>query len=208
MKKYLALIAAFWALTTAGGIPESHLLTPDLPEYIVSFDMNTTEKLNVTIMPPKIRETGEKVGVIINELYIKGERGTANISIRSYDHEMEIGPSEIAFWLYWRDLFKRELHCNQVDGYREKIDGLPAVLIIGAGCPDAGKAVFVAQYFRSKYLSCDIFSTFPFDEGTRSLLKTVHIEEAHPTKRLSPVSCCWLCSLILALDADYIGWRS
>lgn len=188
MKRFLIMIIELSCLIfVADAIPQTY----DIPNSLhrVSFDMNTSEKLNVTFNPTENGETLQKIMYTLDSIDIKGESGTAGIIIVFYLSATGMDMSNM------QELIGktfREFHCGNLYKMDKefKIDGTTGLLVSGSRCQTPTSKAFLAHYNPNlmedpgNSINCIIWSTFPWDKGTRDLLNSIQIDTQHITKKI------------------------
>ena len=172
MKLLLILILSLMLVSVSSAKQESLIMGP----YKVSFDLNTTQKYCINnTMPATYGETYEGISFVIYNTIISATNDSAEISVFYYAHKMDknldrtksdITDSSIS-WSFDFDLYDRI------------IDGQSGVLGVGES-DQLGGSVFNAIYWPAFNTTGDtkvqIMSFLPWNDGTLSLLKTIHVE--------------------------------
>lgn len=152
--------------------------------YKVSFDLGIPKSsYKLSISPAKASESlgGEKSTEYSIEIINKtGTFRRASIAL-THNEEDQIVPSadEMAAWL--NKLWSGSPENSDIITTTRRIDG-----VIGAtgsfvstfndmGIQNYGSLYYT--YFDPRKLVCEIYSAYPWDEGTLQLLKTIHIEK-------------------------------
>jgi hypothetical protein len=179
MKKYLIItlilvIAATFPITAK---QENISLGP----YRATFDLNITEPCSIKNLESYNGETYEGTPATTYATGIACGKELTMIVIMHYDLQLDTKnrpdeKSKINF------LAKK---CNdEVAIYNRKIDGNNGSLCVSSNCVgyEPSKRLFYADYWIDEVNNmgnthCSIFSSLPWDKGTLSLLKTIHIEE-------------------------------
>lgn len=141
--------------------------------YMVSFDLNLTQEYNAKNETKHLETySGIKYDAYIIELNSDGN--FALISIAYYNDTMN---KSIEDMRPNGEDFLRSLNNYNIKTHNRTIDNQPGVLSIGAN--SNGDCMFAAQYWASltKYGDTSILikSNYPWDNGTLSLLKTIHV---------------------------------
>ena len=179
MKKFAILIALLCMLTlSAWATPVSVVTGP----YRVTFDMDlSNNSYSITANSPKISEAlsgYDQTEYLIN-IQSKHDRNTfANINLVYTDTINPEMPTpkemEAAFnYIMLTDI----IDVSNVESAQRTIDNTTGI----AGAYDYKNKVrmFMAMYypeFDGGRLCCLIGSTYPWDDGTRQLLRTIHVD--------------------------------
>ncbi len=177
MRKYLIPALVLVALIlSADAKPESFVLGP----YKVSLDLNKTEDHKVFIAKPIYSATFSGIlytGYGAQVIQTEPPHHLITVVIMQYKSLINLGPTD--------EITKRLLSnnggCKEVVTAKRIIDGHQGYLISSSKCQNDTQG-FVAQYLldEAKGLGkteCLIASTYPWDDGTSDLLKTIHIEK-------------------------------
>ena len=183
MRRSIASIA-FLALLTVPCIAEPDSVTTG--PYNISFDLGMpVSEYRITIDPPKESELlgGEKYNTYNMEIKDKSETsaipGFATIGIVQYESEIQLSPDDMI----------EALREKNPDTTKRKIDGSDgAISKMQLKTTERGQTsiadVFYVRFYLNadpKHSVCTIVSIYPWDEGTLSLLKTIHIEKINET---------------------------
>lgn len=177
-------LAALLCSVVATAVPDSAVMGP----YKVSFDLGLPkDAYSISITEPKEKES--LGGDITTEYKAKIQNNTgmtrfAYIYLYLNDKKQPIPtPEELA--AAFRYGVSQDYRDSNIDSAARTIDGLPGM----AGSYDYTTSgvtikVFMAEYYTKideGRLYCIISSTYPWDEGTLQLLKTIHVEKANAT---------------------------
>lgn len=151
-----------------------------LGSYKVSFDLNRTDEYKVLIAKPIYSATFNGVlytGFGAQVLQTGPPRNLITIAIMQYRSPISLGSEDVMT----KSLLSDNGGCKEVATAKRVIDGRQGYLASGGECRNSTQG-FVAQYLLddgsgSGRVECMIASTYPWEEGTSSLLKTIHIEE-------------------------------
>lgn len=168
MKKLILLFMAFVCMQVVTiAVPDSVINGP----YKIHFDMGTTNNaytLNTSVpidMGPLFGEKSTMYNIIItNKTY---PDRIVHITMTEYEKDQTKGTDiERALTMLTRN--SGQISECIIDGFSGAIASM-------------GSDMFTAAYFPFNYLTTVISSTYPWDEGTLSLLKTIHIEKVDAT---------------------------
>lgn len=185
MMRYI-IIALILVLVTAFPITakEENI---SLGPYDVTFDLNITENYIVNISEPKHSETLGGIPLTQYAATVGSDNYLACIAVSHYDEPFDTNNEtdvkhSLKFLSEW---------CDDPDAitYNRKIDGHDGFLSHTSNCgfqfarDPQHRDVFFANYWVDEAdnfgnTTCMIISSFPWDEGTLSLLKTIHVEES------------------------------
>jgi hypothetical protein len=173
MKLFLILILSLLLMSVSSAKQESLIMGP----YKVSFDLNTTQKYEINNTEVKYGETyggteyvrynrevknNSNLGVIIQTTYY-----TDTMNKDVYDSKSDL-----------ETVFQNLDNYYNIKSYERLIDDQPGALVVGKNLE--GDSLFAAGYWPKLNLSGDtqmvIISTYPWENGTLSLLKTIHVE--------------------------------
>jgi len=173
----LIAIIAFLALLTVPciAIPDSVMTGP----YKISFDLGIPkEAYYVTVLDPKEKESlgGDKsIDYVVNIKNVTGIPRLARITLSKQEIERFLTPEEMKMSM---GSYLPEIGLTDIETSVREIDGEQGA--IGAGDIDiSGLEVkmYIASYYPFKDTLVFITSSYPWDEGTLQLLKTIHIEK-------------------------------
>jgi len=194
MGRFTIVIAALYSLALiANAVPQTY----DIPDsfFGVSFDMNTSEKLGVTINPTGNYRTRDNTMYSLNSIDIIGENGDIAVIyfiVYSSVTGMDMSDMNGRIVEHFRGFYCRNVDVDE----KFKIDGTTGLLVSGGACRTPSAEGFIAYYNPNlmadpnNSINCIIKSTFPWDKGTRDLLNTIQIDVQHITKRIRPSDCC------------------
>lgn len=173
------LILAVILLTALVSLPA--LAKPEsfeIGSYKVSYDLNGTSEHNISIAKPRYSETfggimyvGYGAQVISAEAHF-----LITIAIIEYKYPILLEPSIGTT----NKLLSANSDCRKVITIRRNIDGYRGYITNSSDCRNDTQG-FVAQFLLdgvsdSGKTECLIASTYPWENGTSSLLKTIHVE--------------------------------
>ena len=173
------LILAVILLTALVSLPA--LAKPEsfeLGSYRVSYDLNSTSEHNISIAKPRYSETfGGIMYVGYGAQVLSAEaRFLITIAIIEYKYPILLEPSIGTT----NKLLSANSDCRKVVTLRRNIDGYRGYITNSSDCRNDTQG-FVAQFLidgvkDSGKTECLIASTYPWENGTSSLLKTIHVE--------------------------------
>lgn len=181
LKKVLLTLALMLMLSVLASAENDSAVTGP---YMVSFDLGIPKSAyNVSISPPKESESLSREKSIEYSLKITNESGLgrfAVIGIMRYEQDKSLPTgSDLAniinsVMIDWFDAGNIEVAAHKIDGADGEV-GSGDVLISGISYK-----TFMAEFLPvidRKHLMVYIDSSFPWDEGTLQLLKTIHVEK-------------------------------
>jgi len=181
MKKLALLLTVFICLSMSTyAVPDSIMIGP----YKISFDLGISKNTyNLSAQPPLETETLSGIEYKMYKLYINDKLNKSEIprfitiEITKFDTETRTFSSDQIIQLL-EDKGMTGAIDREIDGSQ----GVIAKATISISDPDhaSNADVFVARFYPSVDLNrsvCAITSTYPWDEGTLALLKTIHIEK-------------------------------
>ncbi len=179
--RLIAVIALLALLTPCIAVSDNVITGP----YKVSFDLGLNKSdYNVTAQDPK--ETEELSGEtgIDYSIDIANNTGLrfATITIKYFTDETPVITGSI-----WKQVLDdsdgKDPRLFNYHSAVRNIDGASGA--ISSGTTELYSGVFIDAYyaiyqprFDPKHVVVGIFSTFPWEEGTLQLLKTIHVEKA------------------------------
>ena len=173
------LILAVILLTALVSLPA--LAKPEsfeLGSYLVSYDLKSTSEHNISIAKPRYSETFSGITYVGYGAQVTSTEAhfLVTIAIVEYKYPVLLGPS-IGMA---NKLLSTNSDCRNVVTVRRNVDGRPGYLTNSSVCRNDTKG-FVAQFLldgtgESGRVECLIASTYPWENGTSSLLKTIHIK--------------------------------
>jgi hypothetical protein len=180
MKKISMILAALLCLPImASAVPDSVTTGP----YNISFDLGLPKDVyNVNVADPKEKESlgGEKsTEYVVN---IKNDTGMTRIVMVTIT-EGTIGtvllPDEMQASML---SYIRESGLKNIETSERDIDGKKGAIAAGdMYISGLNIKMYQATYYPLKDTLVFINSAYPWDEGTLSLLKTIHIEKINAT---------------------------
>ena len=150
-----------------------------LGPYKVSFDMDI-DNLKWDISGPTTSETlAGSTDTSYEAIRSKSYPGyPLAIYIAEYNFSASEGPGDQQFSQKTVDNALRNLGCTDIAVKRRSIDGHNAA--IGQGIDETGQDIYMVDWWMDN-ATVDIYSYYPWDEGTLSLVKTIHIEKSNMT---------------------------
>lgn len=147
--------------------------------YKVNFDLGLPKgAYTIEISDPKATETLAGNGNTRYHIEFTNKTGITRggyISLTTYEDELII-PTSDELVRALRLAFSKALIDVQAAG--RKIDGHNGAVVSGTSIISGVKVdTYVARYYLSSTTIVDLMSSYPWDEGTLSLLKTIHIEK-------------------------------
>jgi hypothetical protein len=169
----LILLTALVTLP-ASAKPESF----ELGSYKVSYDLNSTSEHNITIAKPRYSETFDGIMYVGYGAQVTSADAhfLITIAIIEYKSPILLEPSIGAT----NKLLSANSDCRNVVTVRRKIDDHQGYLTNSSDCRNDTHG-FLAQFLLdgqedSGKTECLIASTFPWENGTSSMLNTIHLE--------------------------------
>jgi hypothetical protein len=159
----------------ASAVPDSVITGP----YNVSFDLRLPEdayKIDV-----KNPESSETLGGAASETYsftvqIKNMTASNSAMVNIYVAKQAVVPSAQRVSLNRKEVV--DLGFLGVQAAARQIDGKDGVVCSGFELEDGKTFItYFADYYLSNSEKVFVYSGIPWDEGTRQLLKTIHIEQ-------------------------------
>lgn len=186
MTKRLVLVALLTACLAANVSAEEDSVI--VGSYKVNFDLGMSgNPYTVTVAEPKT--TSLLAGNIsakyeINIINDTGITRFAYIILTQYKEKQSI-PSPEEMQIAMKQVIASQNHTNNVQASIRTIDGTQGAVASCEYTPfgfiiDAAMALYYPELGERK-LECMITSTYPRNEGTSNLLKTIHIEKANAT---------------------------
>jgi hypothetical protein len=183
MKTICLALAALLCLPILGlAVPDSAITGP----YNVSFDLgNPKESYLVNVSAPK---TTESLGGDIHTAYgirifdMRSPNKKAAIVIAEYQEDQTMySPAEMKTIL--RYMMDGEQDVSDIQSDNRVIDGFNGGISSGErmGADGVPFYEYMAVYQMTPRLQTTLVSSYPWEEGTLSLLKTVHIEKINST---------------------------
>jgi hypothetical protein len=181
MRKYLILVVILAAILLTALVSLPALAKPEsfeLGSYRVSYDLNSALEHNITIAKPRYSETFG--GIMYVGYGAQVTSADANfiitIAIIEYKYPILLEPSTGAT----NKLLSANSDCRNVITVRRIIDGHRGYLTNSSDCRNDTHG-FVAQFLLDGQedagkTECLIASTYPWENGTSSLLETIHME--------------------------------
>jgi hypothetical protein len=178
MKKFVLLLAAIMCMQTIVlAIPDTAITGP----YKISFDLGIPkEAYKVEIIEPKTKESlsGDiSTTYNVNLINKTGLVRRAAIIITSYDTE-QIIPLQDELVKIEKYVLVQTDNMYDVTAAGRKIDGYDGAVASGTLQTSGLKLdTFAAMYYPTSTMSIAVISSYPWEDGTLSLLKTIHIEK-------------------------------
>ena len=181
MRKYLILVVILAVVLLTALVSLPALAKPEsfeLGSYRVSYDLNSTMAHNISIAKPRYSETFVGITYVGYGVQVTSAdaRFLITMAIIEYKYPILLEPSTGAT----DKLLSENSDCRNIVTVRCNIDGHRGYLINSSGCRNDTHG-FVAQFLLdgqgdSGKTECLIASTYPWENGTSSLLETIHME--------------------------------
>jgi hypothetical protein len=177
MIKYSIIIPMLIALIlSATAKPESF----SLGQYKVSFDLNRAEDHEISIAKPMYSATFRDipyVGYGAQIIQFEPQYNLITIVVMEYKSPINLESADETT----KRLLSNNGGCEEIMTSQYTIDGHQGYLTSSKKCQNDTQG-FIAQYLLdgakgSGSIECLIASTYPWNDGTLSLLKTIHIEK-------------------------------
>jgi hypothetical protein len=178
-------IIAFLVLLTMPciAVPDSVVTGP----YKVTFDLGTPkEAYKVNVAAPKTTESlSGDIRTTFNIEFINNSGLTrrAGLILTSYENDVII-PTQDELVRLEENTLSQLSNTYNIEAARRKIDGYDGAVASGTTwiSSEVGAVdVYSAVYRPSLTMNVGLYSFYPWDEGTLSLLKTVHVEMINST---------------------------
>ena len=176
MKWIIILAVTLFFISIAGismATPESILVRP----YKVSFDLGNVGNHTINAKPPRMGENLYGISYTVYDVSINGTSHNADITI--HDFSMPTGnnakeATEVA-------LKAASQGCGEPIVINRTIDGIPGALGI-VDCPGCELSLFMYPFDYNPANNTlnsmvVVTSTYPWNEGTAALVKTIHVEK-------------------------------
>jgi hypothetical protein len=154
--------------------------------YKISFDLGVPkEAYKVVVSTPAKTEalsgdisTGYKI-VMTNKT---GISRMSTIILTSYETD-QVVPTQGELVQMERGVLSQVNGLQEIQATGRKIDGVDGAIASGKlpGAYDMTLDTYVAVYYPSSTTAVGLVSTYPWDEGTLSLLKSIHVEKINAT---------------------------
>jgi hypothetical protein len=171
----------------AMAIPDSVVTGP----YNVTFDLGLPkEAYKVEIADPVTKESLSGEISTTYEIKLINKTGlTRRASISLISHEVEqVIPTQDDIVKTLKYVLINTKDIYDIDAAGRKIDGYDGAVASGTlRSSGIETSTYIAIYYPSSTMSVTVFSAYPWDEGTLSLLKTIHIENINSTSLVGPV---------------------
>jgi len=181
MRRYLILLVILAVILLTALVSLPALAKPEsfeLGSYKVSYDIINTSEHNISIAKPRYSETFSGITYVGYgaQLTFAQPRFLVTIAIIEYKYPILLEPSIGTT----NKLLSANSDCRKVITLRRNIDGYRGYITNSSDCRNDTQG-FVAQFLLdgvgdSGKTECLIASTYPWENGTSSLLKTIHIE--------------------------------
>ncbi len=179
-KRHKTLIAVFLAFILIAQIMSvaAEPVSFTLGSYKVSFDLNTRDEPKVVVAKPIYSATFNGIlytGYGAQVLQVEPPHSLITVVIMQYKGLINLGSED--------SMTKRLLSdnggCKEVATTKRVIDGHQGYLTTSSECQNSTQG-YVAQYMLddikgSGKVECLIASTYPWENGTSSMFKTIHI---------------------------------
>jgi hypothetical protein len=194
MKILNMALAAFICLSIlASAVPDSVVTGP----YNVTFDLGIPkEAYRVEIAEPNTNESSDGISTeyqidLVNKT---GLFNRASINITSYETEQVISTQDDFVKIAGAALalvseMISYIEINDIEVSRQEIDGYDGAVAFGDfNVSGTNIGVFyLGMYQPSSTTLVILYSMYPWDEGTRSLLETIHVEENNSTSLVGSI---------------------
>lgn len=167
----LVLVSVLLLSSVAFAKPENVAVGP----YKVSFDLGKV--CSVVADKPESSETLQGSNITTYDISVKNNEGEAHIFISEYpDTLVDVSTDSLKKLIEGK---LKGLGVANYNTYDRELDGKPGV--VGFAQNPGLPTMYVATYSpdsegNAGHITCDIISSFPLEEGTQNLLKTIHIE--------------------------------
>ena len=165
MKKSIILtFVIFILILPISAKPEGFVMGP----YKVTFDIGKAS--NLTVKDPVKTETFDGAYSVTNYQAEGYADHTLIIAIGSFEKD--------AYFPFKKNVANQLSGCNQVSVVEREIDGHDGIL--GSGFnpdPELKEFEYDAGWWMDNKTAISLFSTYPWDEGTLSLLRTIHVDK-------------------------------
>ncbi|MGA9099499.1 MAG: hypothetical protein WB392_11285 [Methanotrichaceae archaeon] len=149
-----------------------------LGSYTVRFDLNTTDEHKVVIAKPYYSATFSGIlytGYGAQVLQVEPPHSLVTVVIMQYKRPINLGSEDSTT----KRLLSDNGGCKEVATTERVIDGHQGYLTTSGECKNSTQG-YVAQYLLddikgSGKVECLIASTYPWGNGTSSMLNTIHI---------------------------------
>jgi len=167
MKLYLFLSLVLLVASVASAAPDNIILGP----YNVSFDLGNVTGYQIEVDEPKSSESLEGVAITRYRGWIRGSGDSIAVSLMKFDIPPDLNLDPLAVLMYASSGIVTE-------GAHREIDDTQGAVALerNSDVGDIYNSLYFPEFARGT-LQCLILSTYPWDEGTLSLLRTIHIEE-------------------------------
>ncbi len=176
MSRYLILVVILVAVVSVPAAAKQESF--ELGSYSVSYDLNNTSEHSITIAKPRYSETFSGIAYVgygAQVTSVELPHFLVTIAIIEYKYSILLEPSIGSA----NKLLSANSDCGNVATVRRNIDGHQGYLTNSSACRNDTQGV-VAQFLLdgvdSGKVECLIASTYPWRNGTSSLLNTIHIE--------------------------------
>jgi hypothetical protein len=181
MRKYLILVVILAVILLTALVSLPALAKPEsfeIGSYLVSYDLNSMSEHNITIAKPRYSETFGGIMYVGYGAQVTSAdaRFLITMAIIEYKHPILLEPSIGET----NKLLSANGDCRNVVTVRRNIDNHQGYLTNSSDCRNDTHG-FLAQFLLdgqgdSGKTECLIASTLPWENGTSSLLKTIHME--------------------------------
>ncbi len=181
--KIISLLLAFFMYLSISGlaVPDSVILG----SYNVSFDLGLPkEAYEINISEPKIKEdlSGHIRTEYKTELIDKTvEQRETTITIDTHEDKLLV-PAQDKLVQQLEESIEEKSYASNIETAERKIDGRGGAVGSWKGLSlYEDRYYYAAIYYLTSYTTVTITSSYPWEEGTLSLLKTIHVEEMNST---------------------------
>ena len=178
MRRYLILaVILLTALVSLPSLAKQESF--EIGSYLVSYDLNNTSEHSISIAKPRYSETFSGIAYVgygAQVTSVEPPHFLVTVAIIEYKYPILLEPSIGST----NRLLSANSDCRNVVTVRRSIDGHQGYLTNSSVCRNETQG-FVAQFLldgkeESGKVECLIASTYPWRNGTSSLMNTIHIE--------------------------------
>lgn len=169
-EKILSFILAILLALAGIGMAKVDRVSTDICE--ISFDLNIQNNYTIGFIGPDIKETYEGVPYTIRGIFIDGIKGNGwdpDVRIDIYELETLVNKTSVENGLK----ASSTLPLINLKFYDRIIDGKDSFLMVASSI---GTDIFKFYLFPEPGTLVEVDSRLPWDAGTSSLLKTIHVK--------------------------------
>lgn len=181
MKKFASLLVALFCLQVCAiAAPDSAIAGP----FKISFDMGfSNDSYKIDIKDPVTKEalSGDKIteyGLVITNM--TGLNRKATITLKTHEQDQIIPTAEETQKMLNSVFSLMGRACN-VESAVRMIDNTKGGIASANVCGSPDEQLCMIEWYPSHKMDYNIISTYPWDEGTLQLLKSIHIEKINST---------------------------